>query len=247
MGTSNIFNGRKNSFNNNQNDANVNSNYDWKNVKSNFSKYINSDGKIGSIKDISRGYVKASGGSKTMKQQSSSGLNAGKRLVSIINSIQRNGFQTTLENIGINYENKSLNEVFSLLINVISPSSNSKEDSVARIAVQDACAKIFDFIEENNLSLDSIDSMPVELFNETLCEFLSSYVWTMMMKDLESRLEKYSNTPEKAVSIENDFKDLIHSTVEIELSKDNNIFGENATTSIESIYERCIKNLEGIE
>lgn len=247
MGTSNIFNGRKNSFNNNQNNENIKGNDDWKNVKSNFSKYINSDGKIGSIKGISRGYMKASGGSKAMKHQSSSGLNAGKRLVSIINSIQKNGFQATLNDIGIDYENKSLNEVFSLLINVISPSSNSKEDSVARIAVQDACAKIYDFIEKNNLPIDSIDKMPTELFNETVCEFLSSYIWTLMMKDLESRLEKYSNIPEKAVSIENDFKDLIHSTVEVELSKDKNIFGENATTSIESIYERCIKNLEGIE
>ena len=97
------------------------------------------------------------------------------------------------------------------------------------------------------MPIDSIDKMPTELFNETVCEFLSSYIWTLMMKDLESRLEKYSNIPEKAVSIENDFKDLIHSTVEVELSKDKNIFGENATTSIESIYERCIKNLEGIE
>ncbi len=247
MGTSNIFNGRKSSTVGSPTDLLENTNDDWKSVKSNFSKYINSGGKIGSIGNISRGYVKASGGIKGIKQQSVSGIKTGKKLISIINSIQQNGFQATLKEAGIDVENKSLNEIFSLLINVISPSSNSKEDSAARIAAQDACSKIYDFIEKNKLPIENIDKMPTDLINETVCEYLSSYIWTMMMKDLESRLEKYSDTPEKAVLIEKDFKDLIHSTVEVEFSKDKNIFWENAAASIDVIYDRCIKNLEGIE
>lgn len=247
MGTSNIFNGRKNAKIGLPSKQAENMNDDWKNVKSNFSKYITSNGKIGSVSNISRGYVKASGGAKGMKSQSISGMKTGKKLISIINNIQQSGFQATLEEIGINVENKSLNEIFSLLINVISPISNSKEDCAARIAAQDACSKIYDFIEKNKLPIENIDKMPTDLINETVCEYLSSYIWAMVMKDLESRLEKYSNNPEKAILIEKEFKDLIHSTVEVEFSKDKDIFWQNATASIDIIFDRCIKNLEGIE
>lgn len=252
MGTSSIFNGRndKNSllpedYEPNQQDS-ITEPIKWKTVKSDLSKYINSGGTYGSIKHIARQYVRAAGGSHKMASQSFSGVKTGTNIGNFFNGILSNGFETTFKNLGIEYEGKSVSEVFSRLVDSVAPNSNTKEDVVAKEAAQAALSKLYDYIELNELDLNCIDSMPQELMNEALKEYTGSYIWITMMKDLGSRLEMYISNAEDSYNLECEFKEMIMGIVDVEFANKGNIINNDVSESITYLYERCLGVLEGI-
>ena len=149
MGTSSIFNGRNDrnpllpeDYNPNQDEENdVTEPVKWKTVKSDMSKYVKSGGTYGSAKHIAKQYVRAAGGARNLASQSYSGRKAGGNLGSFFNGIVTNGVKVTFKNLGIEYEGKSVEAIFSRLVDVIAPNSSTKEDIVAKEATQAALSK----------------------------------------------------------------------------------------------------------
>ena len=250
MGTSSIFHGR--------NDKNplLPDDYDesmeqiepvtWQTVKSDLSKYINRQGDYVSSRHIISQYVRAAGGPGRATSISSAGIKTGSQIGAFFHRVAQNGYRSTLESLGIDFEDKSIQEVFSRLIDVLSPSANTKEECVARQAAQAALVEIYDYVEQNNLDLSVLDNMPLDLANTVLCNYISSYIWMLMMKDLESRFEKYESNPEAAYRMEMDFKETIHSIVEIEYKKKGDIITGNIERSISELYKACYSVLGGV-
>lgn len=254
MGTSSIFNGRNDrnpllpeDYNPNQNeDSNVMEPVKWKTVKSNMSKYINSGGTYGSIKHIARQYVRAAGGSRRMASQAYYGRKAGGNLGNLFNGIVTDGVKVTFKNLGVEYEGKSVEEIFSRLVDVIAPNSNTKEDIVAKEATQAALSKVFDYVENNSMDIDCLNSMSFELMHEALKEYVGAYIWITMMKDLGSRLEMYITNSDDSYAMECEFKDMIMGIVDVEFNKQGNIISKNISSTIIGMHERCLKVMEGI-
>ena len=96
-----------------------------------------------------------------------------------------------LDQLGIEYEGKSVREIFSRLINVIAPSSETKEDIVAREASQAALSNVYEYVEENSMDLSCVDHMPIEVMDISMKAFLTEYILGSVTKDLECRVEKY--------------------------------------------------------
>jgi hypothetical protein len=254
MGTSSIFNGR--------NDRNplLPEDYDpeqskstntaepvkWQTVKSDMSKYINSGGTYGSPRHIAQQYVRAAGGSHRMASQAHSGIKAGGNIGGFFNGIITNGLEATFKNLGIEYVGKPVSEVFSRLVDIVAPDSNTKEDIAAKEAAQAALSKVFDYVEANELNLDSINSMPPELMNEALKEYIGSYIWISMMKDLGSRLEMYIADSQDSYAIECEFKDMIMGIVDVEFKNKGEIIDKNVSSAIKELHQRCLEVLEGI-
>ena len=223
----------------------------WSTVKSDFSKYIksksgNSEREGGSIRHIAQQYVRASGGTRAVMSQAVSGTSSGRALHGFFDGINAGGIRQTLKTLNIVFQGKSVNEVMSLLVNVISPKSTTKEGIVAREATQDALAYLYDFIERNEMDISCLDSMPQELVETSLCAYIESYIWGMMLKDLASRLEKYENNPAKAYEIEQDLKGYIKGIVEVEFEKDKEIFSNRADDAVSVLMKKCYVVVEGI-
>ena len=199
MGTSSIFNGRndRNSLlpedyvSDQEEKQGKSEPVKWQTVKSDMSKYINSGGTYSSPRHIARQYVRAAGGSHQMTSQAHSGIKVGGNIGRFFNSIVTNGLEATLNSLGIEYLGKPASEILSRLVTIVAPDSNTKEDIAAKEAVQIALSKIYDYVEENDMNIKSIDNMPPELMNEAMKEYIGSYIWITMMKDLGSRLEMY--------------------------------------------------------
>lgn len=254
MGTSSIFNGR--------NDRNplLPEDYDstqeeqknflepvkWQTVKSDMSKYIKSGGTYGSTRHIAQQYVKAAGGSSRMASQSYSGKKAGGNIGSFFNGVVNNGIESTFRNLGIQYVGKSVGEIFSRLVDVIAPNSNTKEDIVAKEATQMALSRIYDYVEVNEMDIKCIDNMSAELMNSVLKEYVGSYIWITMMNDLGSRLEMHISNSEDAYAMECEFKDMIMGIVDVEFDKQGNIINQDVSSTINGLHERCLGVLEGI-
>lgn len=174
MGTSSIFNGRndRNSLlpedyvSDQEEKQGKSEPVKWQTVKSDMSKYINSGGTYSSPRHIARQYVRAAGGSHQMTSQAHSGIKVGGNIGRFFNSIVTNGLEATLNSLGIEYLGKPASEILSRLVTIVAPDSNTKEDIAAKEAVQIALSKIYDYVEENDMNIKSIDNMPPELMNE---------------------------------------------------------------------------------
>jgi hypothetical protein len=252
MGTSSIYNG-KNDYNpllpEDYDEPQVNSDdkskVKWKTVKTDMSKFIRSGGQKGSVSHITKQYIKASGGSSKMLSQSTSGVATGIRIGTFFNSVITNGLVVTFRNLGIEFSGRKIEEVFSKLINVLAPDSNSKEDIVAKEAAEEALSKIYDYVEKNKMELECLEKMPIDLMNEALCEYVSSYIWVLIMNDLESRFEKYIDDAKQTLALEKEFKDYISSVVKTEFNSKGDIINQDVNSSISDLYMKCFEVLEG--
>jgi len=250
MGTSNIFNG------NNDRNPLLPSDYEengknestvtWQTVKTDMSKYITSGGSKGSARHIVQQYVRASGGSGKMMSASSAGLRTANRIGSMFYKINSSGVEKTLYDLGIQFQGKNVSEIFSRLLDVLSPDANTKEDGAARKAAQETLAELYDYVESNDMDIHSLEKMPIVLMDKALCLYIGTYIWNMMMKDLESRFEKYMEDPIKSYQMECEFKEIIMSVVEIEYKKKGSIVNKDVNNAISELSLKCIKVLEGV-
>lgn len=222
---------------------------EWKTVKTNLSKIINGtyNERHENYEHVVGQYVKASGGSSRMVQSARSGVRAGRALGGFYKSISNNGFENSLHDLEIEFENKSANEVISLVVDALAPDAVTKEDIVARSAVMDAMSFVYEYIERNNMNLDCLNNMPPELSMKSMCAYMQSYIWGLMQRDLQSRFEKYISDPVKAKVLRNDFKEIVYSTVDVEFKKLKNNIDFSSKQVIPEIMGKCFLALEGLD
>jgi hypothetical protein len=251
MGTSSIFRG-----NNDRNSllpldyseqlGTVESPVTWKTAKTSMSKYISSGGSHGSAGHIVRQAIKANGGAHRMALSALPSIRAARSLGGFFASVRSNGVYTTLHQLGIQYEGRNVKDIFSHLINAISPDATTKEDIVARQAAQEALINVYEYVTNNDMDLSCIDNMPVEVMDKAMKSFLTEYIWATAMKDLESRVEQYMLDVSSACEREKELKDTIEAVIDIEYDNHGSIIQNDVNEAILALTERCLSVLEGI-
>ena len=218
----------------------------WQATKTGFSKYINGHG--GGVAKTARNYVKAAGGTAGLIKSSKSGIRGAVNIGRLFSDIQQQGYQKTFDDLGIDYQGKSAKEICSGLVNYISASADSKEDSVARIAAVNAMSKMYEYMENNNLELQSLDKVDNVLMEQVLSTYVECYIWGRILNDLQFCLEKYSDDIDRTMKVEQEMKDYVSSkvrtTFQIKEIRDK-IFGHHSIEDgIEALYEKCYSVLE---
>ena len=250
MGTSNIFNG-----NNDRNtlfpedyqyEGQEEKNISWKTAKCNLSKYVNSGGSCGNAKSILRDYVRAAGGTRRMMSVSTSGLYSARNVGEFFANVSQNGILPTLTMLGIQFEGKNIHEVFSQLISLMAPNSDTKEDITARKATQASLRNLYDYIETNNLELEALNNIPQDLIDKSMKSFFTEYIWANFMKDMESRIEKYMADTDNALEREKELKGTIKAVVDVEYNKQTNLFSKRIDEAVTHLMEMSLKTLEGV-
>jgi hypothetical protein len=249
MGTSSSYGGNKDKKNLLPDDYDENSKQlvSWQSVKTGLSKCINGNGGNG-IKGTARQYVKAAGGAAALAARSTSGISGAVNIGNMLSSIRENGVIKTFERFGIEYTGKSVEEICSSLVNYIAPSSNSKENGVAREAATEAMIHMYQYIENNSMEIEALDSMPEELIEETFCCYIENYIWGKILNDLEFCFEKNSNDPQKTVMMEQELKLYISNTVSVALNSPEmkeKIFGnQSIENGVKVLYKDCYEEME---
>ncbi len=218
----------------------------WQTTKTGFSKFINGHG--GSVEKTVKNYVKASGGTEQLFRSSKSGIRGAVNIGRLFSDIQQHGYQRTFDELGIAYQGKSVKEICSGLVNYIVNSSDSKEDSVARIAAVNAMAKIYEYMENNNLEVQSLDNVDSGMVEQVLNTYVECYISGRILNDLQFCLEKNCDDIDKTVRIEQEVKDYVSSKVNTTfLIKEirDKIFGhQSIEAGIEQLYKKCYSVLE---
>ena len=195
-----------------------------------------------------RNYVKAAGGTAGLIKSSKSGIRGAVNIGRLFSDIQQQGYQKAFDDLGIEYQGKSAKEICSSLVNYISASADSKEDSVARIAAVNAMSKMYEYMENNNLELQSLDKVDNVLMEQVLSTYVECYIWGRILNDLQYCLEKYSDDIDRTMKVEQEMKDYVSSkvrtTFQIKEIRDK-IFGHHSIEDgIEALYEKCYSVLE---
>lgn len=218
----------------------------WKAVKTNMSKYVNSNGTRGTAAHIIRQSIKANGGAHRMTMSSGSGIRSAINLGSFFAGIRDKGIYKTLLELGVDYQGKDIQEVLSFLINAMSEDSQSKNDIVAREASQAALSSIYDYLVENNLNLESLNHLPIELMDQAMKLFFAEFIWASIMKDLACRVEQYMQDIDSAYQREQELKGIIEAVVDVEYNKHGSLIDKNVQDAVHFLLERCLGVLEGI-
>ncbi|MEH7302651.1 Qat anti-phage system associated protein QatB [Neobacillus drentensis] len=264
MGTSSIYNGPKdknpllpegfeeeydpNQQENadNQEPSETSLDFPWQATKKSMSQFIN--GRSQNRGRIARNYVRALGGAtnaaKSAKAAKSSTIQLGKFLSDIITE----GIEKTLSKLEIEFHGKSVESLFSELVNVVAGNSNSKEDIAAKNASMEALSELYEFLVENAMDIRHLEKMDANLINKVMKTFVNSYLIERLLKDLQSRFEKYADDLSIAVAKENEVKEYITESVAVKLDqvRFNNLDyrSKNIDQIVEGIYRDCYEVLE---
>lgn len=219
----------------------------WQETKKAMSQYIT--GSNNNRGRVIRNYVKATGGSKVASVKAVSGKKSTVSLGQFLSSITTDGIIKTLEKLKIEFSGKSVEMLLSEIVNVIAGSSNAKEDIVAKNATIEAMSHLYEYIEENGMTLETLDTLNEEIFNEVMSAFVNSYLIERMLNDLHSRFEKYANNPKEAIDKENELGDYIKEAVELKLKEVSfnklDYHDSSIHTVIEETFRECYEVLEG--
>lgn len=251
MGTSSSYGGNKdkkgllpNDYDDNEDKNPVTS---WKGTKTEFTKYINGNGGSG-IRGTSRNYVKASGGSKALVQSSKAGTKGAVSIGNIFSKVAEKGFANTFDELGIQFRGKSVEEICSTLVNYIASESNTKDDGIAREAATNALVEIYQYMKDNELTFESVDSVPSELMDCVFCTYVENYIWGKILNDLEICLEKHVTDLNETIKIENEMKIYVSNVVTTAFNSKGTrekVFGKQSIEAgVEELYQRCYEELE---
>lgn len=224
MGTSSIYKGPKdlNKVNSIEQSSGLGISTNWKTMKTIFSKYVNSrsGGKPTtiSISGISKLFVRNYGGTSSLVIKSHDAIIATARLVSFLSSASEIGLVNAIENLGINNEGLNTSETLSILASFFSPDASTKEDSVIRHASIEAMSAFYEYLERNNLDFESVDKPTGAIKKKIIEIFISEYIFGLIMKDMFAKFEQYKQNEKNIAAIEKEFKDFIHSKVDVELT-----------------------------
>lgn len=218
----------------------------WKTVKADMSKYVTQKGQYSSPYHIVSQYVKASGGAKRVLSTSRAGVSAARTLVDFLSLGISNEFEITLREFGVQSVGKNIRQVYSELINVIAPSANTKEEIIARSAVQDSLSVLYEDMEKSGLEIEALEFISGDIADQMIKTFLSSYIWKKILNDLESRIEIYMQSVDDAYKREKEIKDYIMSIVIINYEKKKIFSSKNLSEEVNNLYFNCLKALEGI-
>lgn len=217
----------------------------WKNAKSNMTRCLNR--KMSEKKAI-KSYVKALGGAKKAASKSVSAKNATIVLGNFLSNISKNGIGNYLNNNNIEYKNRNIEDVLSDVANILSPSGDTKENSIVREAMFNIIGELYDEINENNGDIEDLNNFTTENFSEIMNNFISEVIFQKLMNDLGSREEISNQETSQLMKIENEIKLYISNIVDITLSQEKydefNYSNTEINEIVERLYTNCYKSLE---
>lgn len=214
-------------------------NVSWQAAKTAMSKI--SSGTSSNIRKAISTYVKAHGGAKNASKSARSGVGTTINIGGFIANVSSQGFVDALESCNIEYENKSIEDILTQLINYLAPAPITKEDSIARKALINTMEQLYEILDAERLNLNDINADTLNFLIPTYIEF---YIYERLMSDLGSRIETADIDSKQAVVIENNLKDYINAKVEIAFKGKDFTKIEFTKKEVESLYNQCYTVME---
>lgn len=214
-----------NGENANQNQDNPNTNTlvtgSWAGARRKLGAFSKKPNKL-TFRRAAKSYVKASGGATNIAKSAIHGKIVAGQFANFLNNILKDGIDKTYENLGIGkILGDSVEQVFNNLAEILSSGGGTDEETIARNAVIEALAKIYEDFDIENNSIESLDNLTEEQIGTFLEYYLASYIYERWLHELGVKIEERNISPAEAVKAEKEAFDFIQASVNLKFDDYN--------------------------
>lgn len=223
----------------NSNTATITGN--WAAAKGALSRYAK--GTNGSsLRKASRSYVKTLGGSSKATKSAVKGVVTGGVFLSFVGEISRNGFIKTLEQFGLSdCIGKSSEEILARIADRIAPIGSTNDEAIARNAILETLDFLYEKLLAEGQELDSLESLNEQTMKDSVCEYISTYIFNKWLYEVGLAVEKNELTEKEAIGLEKEIKDFVRDETKSALKEKNiltfNVSDGDGKRIIENIFE----------
>ncbi|OKH49129.1 hypothetical protein NIES30_08175 [Phormidium tenue NIES-30] len=164
-------------------------------------------------------------------------------------SVGSRGFNEALQSFGLStFIGKDSESIFTAISNALAPAGSSREEAIARKAINDALEVLYEQVLLADGDLTKLDQMGTPEIIQALEASVSSYIYHRWLAELEIVLERKAISASVAVRYERNMRVYIQECVELDmqgidvLSMDWN--GQAGQQFIEKIFTEAYTILE---
>ncbi len=193
----------------------------WSGAKRSLGNFSNNPSKV-NFKRAVKAYVKASGGARNIANSARHGKIVAGQFISFLNDIRNDGLNKTYEKFGFGkISGDSVEHIFNNLAEVLSSGGGTDEETIARNAVVEALAKIYEDFDVENNSIEALDNLTEEQTETYLEYYLTSYIYERWLQELGIKIEEKDINPADVVKAEKNAFDFIQSSVNLKFDDYN--------------------------
>lgn len=221
----------------------------WRSAKISLGRTVTGGGSRAALAGSGRKYVGALGGARRASSTSRAGRAFTARLGQFLSSVGSRGLNETLQSFGLSsFIGKDSESIFTAISNALAPAGSSREEAIARRAVNEALEVLYEQVILADGDLSNLDQMGTQEIAQALQASVSSYIYQRWLAELEIVLEKKAVSASQAVRYERDMWVYIQECVELDmqgidvLSMDWN--GQAGQQFIDKIFTEAYRILE---
>jgi hypothetical protein len=134
------------------------------------------------------------------------------------------------------------------IINILAPSPDLNDNSVARKALVKTMSIIYEKFEDEKQDISLLDTFDPDISKLLVTKYIETFIYDRLIHDEGSRIEKKAKSSHDALKIENELKEYIESKVSTTLKNKSlasiNSQVKNVYVFVEELYYQSYKVLE---
>ncbi|HBN04476.1 MAG TPA: hypothetical protein DD434_01620 [Bacteroidales bacterium] len=220
----------------------------WRSAKNSMSKYASGKGGRNGKKNAVSNYVKGYGGSHNAAKSAKSAIRTTINIGDFFKGVSQKGITQVLQERQIPIEDRKPKEILNDIVNILAPTPNLNDDSVARKALVNTMSIVYEKFDDENKDITLLDSFDSDITKMLITKYIETFIYERLIHDVGSRIEKKAENSNSAAKIEKELKDYIESKVSTTLKdKPLSIISsdtKNVYMLVEGLYQKCYKVLE---
>ncbi|MEA4808725.1 Qat anti-phage system associated protein QatB [Macellibacteroides fermentans] len=227
---------------------NTTQNSPWTRAKTSMSKYASGHGGRNGKENALSDYVKGHGGSRNAAKSAKSAIRTTINIGDFFGGVSKKGISQVLKEFQISTEGRKPKEILNDIVNILAPTPDLNDDSVARKALIDTMSIIYEKFDDEKQDITLLDSIDPDISKMLVEKYIETFIYERLIHDVGSRIEKKAENSAAAAKIEQELKDYIETKVSTTL-KDKPLSIINSETKnihvlVEELYQQCYKVLE---
>ncbi|MCK9207385.1 MAG: hypothetical protein M0P66_09770 [Salinivirgaceae bacterium] len=220
----------------------------WRPAKNSMSKYATGKGGSNGKKNAVSNYVKSHGGSQNAAKSAKSAIRTTISIGDFFGGVKQKGITQVLKDFQIPIEGRKPKEILNDIVNVLAPTPDLNDDSVARKALVNTMSIIYEKFDDEKKDISLLDSLDPDISKVLITKYIETFIYERLIYEVGCSIEKYSENSKAAAKIEKELKEYIETKVSTTL-KDKplsiiNSETKNVNVLVEGLYQQCYKVLE---
>ena len=221
----------------------------WRAAKNSMSKYASGNGGQNGMKNAVSSYVKSYGGARNAAKLAKSARRTTIKIGDFFGGVSKKGIEQVLNDYNIQIEGRKPKDILNDIVNILAPTPDVNDNSVARKALINTMSIIYEKFEDENKDISLLDSLHSDIVKILISKYIETFIYERLLHDVGSRIEMKSENSNAASKIEKEIKEYIESKVSVTLKEEPlssiNSQTKNVEAYVEKLYKQCYKVLEG--